>query len=175
MTGIIYQETWHPPALAVLNIVLPCFWNYGVIIEDSKEVTNDEQKQDEKGEKETTSSNTNKNFSRTITFGYGLRGPGGLTAKTCNVQDIDKSSITTGTANGWENLKTFGGWGIRLSLPGMGGSDLRTKKKISCTAYNGANGPYLEFIERKEGHGAKKYRFVTKEAETVSSLLRLDD
>jgi hypothetical protein len=168
---IVYEEIWHPPALAVLNIALPCFWNYGVIIEDDLELgANDENK----GKKEENRS-TNKNCLRTITFGYGFRGPGGLTAKLCNVQDIDKNSIVVGTANGWENFKTFGGWGIRLSFPGMGGTDFMTNKKISCTAYNGANGPYVEFIERREGHVAKKYRFVTKDPEKVVSLLRLHD
>lgn len=168
MKDVVYQEIWHPPALAVVNIILPCFWNYGVIVEDLGQGINDEPK-----DKVGNESTNNKNM-RTITFGYGLRGPGGLTAKRCNINDIDKRSVTVGTANGWENFKTFGGWGIRLSLPGMGGTDTSTHQKISCTAYNGANGPYVEFIERKEGHGAKKYRFVTKDAEKVASLLRND-
>lgn len=165
-THIIYKEIWHPPCLAVVNVILPCFWNYGVVVQVlSQEQTIAEMDIQQQHDEHNVDL-------RTITFGYGLWGPSGLTAKTCYLRDIDKSSISTGTCSCWQNFKTFGGWGIRLSLPGMGGIDNMTNKNISCQAYNGSNGPYVEFIERKQGHNPKMYRFVTRDVEKLTSILR---
>jgi hypothetical protein len=134
-SDIIYSETRTPWFLPIV-LFLPCFNKYGIII-----------KKDE-------------NQNSTITFGYGFTGPGGFTAHTSSLEDIDPSSILIGEASGKENLIQFGGWGIRYGL-------------ISGTwAYNATfSGPYCEFVE-KVGSRSTKYRFVCENAETVASLLR---
>ncbi|KAL3784361.1 hypothetical protein HJC23_004124 [Cyclotella cryptica] len=90
---VIYSETFRPWFLP-LTFFLPCFWNYGVLIE-----------KDDENE-------------ATLTFGYGIFGPttGALCSHTTPLRDIDKSSVVTGYSSGKDNLFQFGGWGIRRSF-----------------------------------------------------------
>jgi hypothetical protein len=92
-SSIIYSESFYPWFLP-LTFFLPCFWNYGVVIEY------DDENQE------------------IVTFGYGILGPNtrGFCSHTTALRDIDKSSVVTGYFSGKDNLFRFGGWGIRRSF-----------------------------------------------------------
>jgi len=122
-----YEETWSPPWVPLV-FFLPCFYCYGVRIDDND-----------------------------LLFGYGFTGPGAWTAKRVALKDIDKDSITTGTATWKDNLMQFGGWGIRR------GRILGTMGWV----YNAANGPYVD-IRLKDG---SSYRFATRNPHEVKSML----
>ncbi len=78
-----------------------------------------------------------------------------ITSKTISYEDINKDSIKTGVATWVDNMKTFGGWGIKLGLNGT-------------TAYNAKNGDYVD-LTTKKGY---TYRLVSNDVQTVASLLR---
>ena len=124
-----YEESWHP-WFAPLVFFLPCFYTYGVHIRDQQ-----------------------------LLFGYGFRGPGGWTARAVDLADVDRDSVSTGLATWKDNLKLFGGWGIRYAR-----RDGRT-----VVAYNAANGPYLEF--RRASEPGRVYRLVSRDAERVAEVL----
>eukprot|EP00586_Coscinodiscus_wailesii_P013229 CAMPEP_0172507480 /NCGR_PEP_ID=MMETSP1066-20121228/203963_1 /TAXON_ID=671091 /ORGANISM="Coscinodiscus wailesii, Strain CCMP2513" /LENGTH=129 /DNA_ID=CAMNT_0013285037 /DNA_START=42 /DNA_END=431 /DNA_ORIENTATION=+ len=128
MTTTSYQENWRTP-FAPLVFFLPWFQRYGVTIDNQN-----------------------------LTFGYGYRGPGGLTAQSIPIENIDKSSIVVGNASWWDNLALFGGWGIRWGF--LRGNDI--------WAYNAANGPYVELSDRA-GH---RFRFVSHDVEKVKQILK---
>eukprot|EP00956_Cyclotella_meneghiniana_P037851 scaffold145458_cov77-Cyclotella_meneghiniana.AAC.1 len=88
-TSIIYSEHFYPWFLP-LTFFLPCFWKYGVVIEQEPE---------------------------SITFGYGVFGPTekSVCSHTTYLRNIEKSSVKTGYATGKDNLFQFGGWGIRYN------------------------------------------------------------
>ena len=94
-----------------------------------------------------------------ITFGYGIpkHQPWTLTSKTEPKTNIKPDSIVIGDASWWDNLKKFGGWGIRYSFSG------------DTIAYNPVNGKYIEFEELDSG---KKYHFVSNNVDEVADLLR---
>ena len=131
----IYSEVFSPWFLPLV-FFLPPFYRYGIVI-----------KKDEGQD-------------GTITFGYGMTGPGGLTAHTSSLRDIDPSSVVVGDASTRDNLAKFGGYGIRYGRGGI-------------WAYNAIDGPYCEFEEKKPGSSrSTKYRIVSKNVEEVASLLR---
>jgi hypothetical protein len=80
-----------------------------------------------------------------------------LCSKTLPIDDIDKSSVRTGSSDWRANLTEFGGWGIRRAF---------------CVepkwVYNAVNGPWVEVKQLSTG---TTYRFVTKEPETVAAIL----
>ena len=86
----------------------------------------------------------------TLDFGY-------LTP-LCRVKiprsQIDKTSVTTGSSSFMENLKSFGGWGIRWGGPGK-------------WVYNPIDGPWVE-LRTTTG---KEYRFVTRNHGEVAKIL----
>lgn len=212
---IIYQETFTPWFVPLLFIAAPFFYKYGIIVyknhDAGKDADDGGTQMEQKQEK------------RKITFGYGMKGPaittgsaGGSkgvsvpsslvplslspsywTSHTVPLEDIDLDSITVGTASALDNLRTFGGWGIRFGRVTKT-KDTTSSSKHSYTftrAYNACNGPYCEFTELipiREGLSGnvsgsdtrniddqaapllkgKRYRIVSNEAEKVASLLR---
>jgi len=211
---VIYQETFTPWFVPLLFIAAPFFYKYGIIIyknkntgEDKDGGTNMEMEEEQEQEQ-----------SR-ITFGYGMKGPAitagsagswGLsalslsywTSNTVSLENIDRASITVGTASALDNLTTFGGWGIRFGR--VANDSIRSSSKHSYTftrAYNACNGLYCEFTELisiQEGSSrsassststgasgsddfndqvapllkGKRYRIVSTDAEKVASILR---
>jgi hypothetical protein len=76
-----YYVSWAP-----LVFFLPCFYRYGVHVDDED-----------------------------LVFGYGLSSPNpALTAKRIPLKELDRASVTTGEATWKDNLFGFGGWGIRI-------------------------------------------------------------
>ncbi len=138
---VIYEEVF-APWFVPLVFYLPCFYKYGIKI---------------------VSTTTGSGASTVMTFGYGMRGPGGLTAHTVSLNKIDKESIQVGTATAKDNFMSFGGWGIRMGY---------SCGKLTW-AYNACNGPYLEFDEIDEmGGKTTRYRIVSKDVDKVASILR---
>ena len=74
--------------------------------------------------------------------------------KTIPMPDIDKTSVVSGSSTWFENLKAFGGWGIRWGGHGW--------------VYNPINGPWVEVTTTS----GRRYRFSTRNAEQVVELLR---
>ena len=78
-----------------------------------------------------------------------------LCRRTIPMADIDRSSVTTGTSTWWQNLSTFGGWGIRIGADG---------KRV----YNPNNGAWVE-VKTTSGMA---FRFSTAKPDEVADLLR---
>ncbi len=137
----IHEETF-APWFVPLVFYLPCFYKYGIKI---------------------ASTASGSEAPMVMTFGYGMTGPGGLTAHTVSLDKIDKENMKIGTATAKDNLMSFGGWGIRMGY---------SRGKLTW-AYNACNGPYLEFDEYDEmGGKTTRYRIVSKDVEKVASILR---
>ena len=152
---ILYEEKWMPKWVPLV-LYLPCFYTYGIQIE--KYIDGD-------GDGDYDGANLpqkslNINNERTIlTFGYGLRGPGGWTAHEVKLCDIKPNTIVSGNATWKDNLFRFGGWGIRV---GKG----HNEGKITW-AYIASNGGFIEFEDVK----GTCYRFGTRDADTVFNIL----
>jgi len=144
----IYSESIRPWFAPVVFFV-PCFYNYGIIVEQSADAT-------------TQSSTLSATTTTSITFGYGMFKPTkrGITTHTVLVKNINPSSVVTGEATWRENITQCGGWGIRYNWNNQ------------TWTYNATfSGPYCEFVEAKGGKSTK-YRIVTENPDTVAAILR---